>query len=152
MNFTLQKTVELGVREIYPVFTQRSGVKFDAHRTEKKMRHWRQIVIASCEQCGRTRIPKLYPPLTLSRYFSDRRSHLGIVLDPDSNKNISDLPSDLKEITILVGAEGGLTEEEIALAVENGFQAIRLGPRILRTETAGMTALAAVQTLWGDFG
>lgn len=150
MNFALQKTVELGVHEIYPILTRRCTVKLVASRVHKKMRHWEQIIISSCEQCGRTRVPKLYPPITLSKYFFNRPPHFGIVLDPTSNNTLSELISDLKDITILVGAEGGLTDEEIALASENGFHTIRLGPRILRTETAGITALAAVQTLWGD--
>ena len=151
MRFTLQKAVELGAHEICPVITHRSGPKLDAHRIEKKMRHWQQIVISSCEQSGRTHLPKLCPPLTLSRYFSTHNRHFGIVLDPAADKNLSDLPHDMEKITILVGAEGGLTEEEIKLAVNNGFHTIRLGPRILRTETAGISVLAAVQTLWGDF-
>ncbi len=150
MHFTLQKTVELGVHEIFLILTRRGTVKLDASRIEKKMQHWKQIVIAACEQCGRTYVPKLYPPITLSEYFLNRPPHFGVVLEPTSNNSLSELVPDLKNITLLVGAEGGLTEEEIALATENGFQTIRLGPRILRTETAGITALAAVQTLWGD--
>lgn len=151
MDFTLQKTVELGVHEIYPLVTRRSPLKLDAKRMEKKMRHWKHIVVASCEQCGRTRIPKLYPPTTLSKYFFDTPRHFGIILDPRSNTGLSILPTDLEAIDILVGAEGGLAKEEIALATENGFQTVCLGPRILRTETAAMAALAALQTLRGDF-
>lgn len=152
MSFALQKTVELGVHEIYPVVTHRSPLKLGANRIEKKLRHWKQIVIASCEQCGRTRIPKLYSPITLSKYFLDTPHIFGIILDPSSSNGLSSLPDALGDIAILIGAEGGLTDEEIALASDNGFQTVRLGPRVLRTETAAMAILAAIQALRGDFG
>ena len=152
MDITIQKAVELGVTRIIPIKTTRSVVKLKDDRAEKRLSHWQQVVIAACEQSGRSMVPKVAAPISLADWLFNHKisEALRITLDPLATKHLKDL-KDLRSIELLVGAEGGLTESEIAMSVAHGFVGVQLGGRILRTETAPLAAIAAMQTLWGDF-
>ena len=154
MDYTLQKAVELGVAIIQPLFTERSGVDLTGERLARKVQHWQGIVIGACEQCGRNRLPELREPLTLIDGLTrlTKEPGLGLLLDPLAESGLRGLTPPAGPITLLIGSEGGLSPEELARAREAGFIGIRLGPRLLRTETAGVAALAAIQALWGDCG
>ena len=165
MDYTIQKAVELGVNEIQPLSTERSVVKLTAERAEKRLEHWQNVVIAACEQSGRAKVPKVAKPVNLSTWLAASiragsgdaisgnmdASHVRILLNPIGAKQLSALPKATRNIQLLIGAEGGLSQAEIDLATQHGFQSIVLGPRILRTETAALTAIAALQTVLGDF-
>lgn len=153
MDYTLQKAVELGVSEIFPLSTERSVTKLSGDRAEKRIEHWQGVVIAACEQSGRAVVPKVHVPLTLAQWlaqFGDA-SALNMLLNPEGAKRFTDLKAPQKPVNMLIGPEGGLSPAEIALATQHHFQSILLGPRILRTETAALTALACMQAAWGDF-
>lgn len=153
MDYSIQKAVELGVKQIQPIATERSVVKLSAERAEKRLEHWQNIVISACEQCGRATIPTVLAPKTLANWFAanSQSNTTRILLNPIGAKRLAELTKPKNEIQLLIGAEGGLTQAEIDLAITYGFQSVILGPRILRTETAGPTAIAAMQALWGDF-
>jgi len=150
MDFVLQKSVELGVGSITPLWTKRSQVQLSGKRLEKRLSHWRGVIRSACEQSGRVCLPKLQHPAKLRDWHSiNWKQSLQLVLDPAASLQLSDLiPA--REIRILIGPEGGLEGEEISMVEESGFMRIRLGPRILRTETAALASVAAVQALWGD--
>jgi 16S rRNA (uracil1498-N3)-methyltransferase len=158
MDYTIQKAVELGVTAIQPLSTERSVVKLSPERTQKRLEHWQNVVIAACEQSGRAKIPQVAIPINLTAWLGGN-IHAGagastftrILLNPIGAKQLSALPKTTQNIQLLIGAEGGLSQAEIDLATTHGFQSIVLGPRILRTETAALTAIATMQTLWGDF-
>ncbi|GAB6035297.1 16S rRNA (uracil(1498)-N(3))-methyltransferase [Galenea microaerophila] len=153
MDFTLQKSVELGVTEIQPLFTQRCDVKLSDDKLEKRLQHWQGVIQSACEQCGRNRLPKLYSPMSWQAYHSQTGPLQGLILDPKAAHTFKTLPDHLAThpIHLFIGPEGGLTEEEIQQAQAKGLTPTRLGPRILRTETAGLGILAALQARWGDF-
>jgi len=164
MDFTIQKAVEMGVTAIQPIAGQRSVVKLSAERAEKRREHWQNIVISACEQSGRAIVPEVAAPLTLADWLSatpspykgegwgeGKSSTTLITLSPNSTQTLQDLPKPTGEICLLIGCEGGLTENELGLATTHDFTPVRLGNRILRTETAALAALAAMQTLWGDY-
>ncbi|HSI45137.1 MAG TPA: 16S rRNA (uracil(1498)-N(3))-methyltransferase [Methylophilus sp.] len=153
MDYTIQKAVELGVTDIFPLSTERSVTKLSGDRAEKRMEHWQGVVIAACEQSGRAFLPKVHAPVTLAQWLSqhETQSSLNILLNPVGAKRLAQLDKPSAHIHLLIGPEGGLSGNEIALASQNNFQSIVLGPRILRTETAAVTAIASMQTLWGDF-
>ncbi|MGK0674499.1 MAG: 16S rRNA (uracil(1498)-N(3))-methyltransferase [Halothiobacillaceae bacterium] len=151
MDVTLQKATELGVTRISPVTTARSVVRLDEERAERRMERWSSILQSACAQCGRNRLPRLDEPVRLESVLTEPKGQATrIVLTPEGAANLADLdrPAVLE---VLIGPEGGLSDEEIALARQSGFTPVRMGPRILRTETAGLAILAAAQTLWGDF-
>jgi 16S rRNA (uracil1498-N3)-methyltransferase len=150
MDFCLQKAVELGVTEIQPIYTERCTVRIKKRHLQKKLDRWQKIITSATEQCGRTRISSLNTPLTLSDYFQQSPSQCGIVLDPTSDTSLSQFSPPQESISILVGPEGGLSEQEIAIASVSGLHRVFMGARTLRTETAAITAIAAVQILWGD--
>lgn len=151
MDITIQKAVELGVKKIQPVFTTRCNVKLSGERLHKKLVHWQKIAISACEQCGRSIIPHVYPPLDFQQWLDQIEPTCnGLILDPRSDQTCKDLPV-MQHLSLLIGPEGGLTEHEICSATANGFTSVRLGPRVLRTETAALAIISAVQTLWGDF-
>lgn len=150
MDFAIQKSVELGVTRITPVFCGRTVVNLKADRLEKKLQHWRSIAISACEQCGRNIIPEISMAVDFKTALHDKSDCLNVLLDPLSATRIHDLTPADKKLGILIGPEGGLTEEEVKLASEAGFCGVRLGPRILRTETAALAAIATAQALWGD--
>lgn len=152
MDFTLQKSVELGVTDIFPVSSSRSIVKLSGERAEKRIERWQEIVIAACEQSGRNRIPTVHPLLPLTQRLqqlpdSDVRLLMGLH-HPQSLKDIAPPP---QRITLMIGPEGGWSQEEEQTAFQTGFRSILLGKRVLRTETAALAAIAAMQILWGDF-
>lgn len=152
MDVTLQKAVELGAQHIIPVLSERSVVRLQGARADKRQTHWQQVAISACEQCGRNRIPEVQPLIPLTEFLSEPRpaAHRWI-LSPDADKSLRDLTRPEQPVEILVGPEGGFSETEIARAQAANFLPIRLGPRVLRTETAASALLAAVQALWGDF-
>jgi 16S rRNA (uracil1498-N3)-methyltransferase len=152
MDYTLQKAVELGVKQISPIWVERTQVKLSGERLAHRIRHWQRIIIHACEQSGRNVIPPLKTPELLHDSLSHvRTSELCLLLEPAGEYRLCDFARSPTSVTILAGPEGGLTESETLLARHSGFLPLRLGPRILRTETAGLAAIAALQLLWGDF-
>ncbi|MDX2368227.1 MAG: 16S rRNA (uracil(1498)-N(3))-methyltransferase [Colwellia sp.] len=154
MDFTLQKSVELGVNKITPLFTERCGVKLSSERLAKKREQWQKIVISACEQSGRCTVPLVAEPMFLQDWISEQTSALKLNLHPKAEHSIMTLPMDKPaselSIRLLIGPEGGLTDEEISQANQADFQDILLGPRVLRTETAALTAITALQCRFGD--
>lgn len=151
MDYTLQKAVELGVQRILPLLSSRSVVKLDGERWEKKLEHWRGIVVSACEQSGRTRIPEVAAPLALDRWLpACDEPGLRLTLDPAAAQGLAALP-EVRSATLLIGPEGGLSDTEIRQAAQAGFRGLRVGPRVLRTETAGVAVLAALQARFGDW-
>lgn len=150
MDTAMQKSTELGVSKIVPIASERSVVKLSRDRAEKRVAHWRNVVTAACEQCGRNRIPEVGAIIDISD-FLDREAGGGLrlLLAPDSDRSLKRLAPP-RDITLLVGPEGGLTARERADADRAGFTPVRFGPRVLRTETAPLAAIAAMQALWGD--
>ena len=153
MDFTIQKAVELGVTRIAPVTTERCNVHLDSERQEKRLEHWRGVIVSACEQSGRTRIPILDPVLTLAAYLGTASGTVRLVLDPQAGESLVVAVSTIDaaaSIALIVGPEGGLSGAEIEQAGRNGVRGVRLGPRVLRTETAGLAALAVLQAARGD--
>lgn len=157
MDWLLAKAVELGVAEVQPVTASRSVVKLSGERAEKRLAHWQGVVVAACEQCGRTRLPQLAPLLPFAAWLEvEQRAAaapdgLGILLAPQARQGLSALPRPGGKVTLLVGPEGGFSDAEQVLAAQRGFLPVCLGARILRTETVALAALAAMQALWGDY-
>ncbi|WP_022978540.1 16S rRNA (uracil(1498)-N(3))-methyltransferase [Nevskia ramosa] len=151
MDYTVQKAVELGVTRILPLLSERSVVKLDAERWDKKLEHWRGIAVSACEQSGRTSLPAVLPVQKLDGWLASSDRALRLVLAPTESVSLRSLAA-ASNIALLIGPEGGLSDNEIAAARRAGCVGIGLGPRVLRTETAGVAALAALQLLWGDLG
>jgi len=151
MDFALQKAVELGVTRFSPLLSRRSVVQLKGERLERRHQHWQQLVVAACEQSGRCRLPRLDPPQPLAVALEAAEGDQCLVLYHRGTTALGEIPPPARGITLLVGPEGGLEEGEIRQAQVQGFIPLRLGPRILRTETAPLAALAAIQALWGDF-
>lgn len=153
MDWIVQKTVELGVAGIRPVVARRSVIRLSGERMERRVAHWQAVAVAACEQCGRNRVPGVAPLVDLPHFLSEepKPGELRLMLDPAADRRLADLPRPAGPVTLLVGPEGGFEEGEIAAARLSGFQGIRVGPRILRTETAGLAVVAAMMALWGDF-
>jgi 16S rRNA (uracil1498-N3)-methyltransferase len=150
MDLVVQKATELGVTGLIPVLTERSVVKLTAQQSDRKVNHWRAIAIAACEQCGRNRLPALAAPVALREFLKgDAGPDARLLLSPTGTVALLDLPRS-SAITVLIGPEGGLTDEEEQSATSAGFTAVRLGPRVLRTETAAIAALALLQRQFGD--
>lgn len=152
MEFTIQKSIELGVNVITPLFSERCGVKLDAERLAKKIHQWQKIAIAACEQCGRNRVPEIRPAMTLEAWCAEMEQGLKLNLHPRAAHSINTLPQPVERVRLLIGPEGGLTAGEIAMTAEQGFTDILLGPRVLRTETTALTAITALQVRFGDVG
>jgi 16S rRNA (uracil1498-N3)-methyltransferase len=151
MDWTLQKAVELGVRVVAPVLSARSVVRLDERQAAKKLRHWQAIVAGACEQCGRSTVPEVRSPLELRRFLAESpRDGKRLVLSPAGPASLAGLEIGASRVELLIGPEGGLDDAEIDAAAAAGFTPVRLGPRVLRTETAGVVALAVLQALWGD--
>lgn len=155
MDYTVQKAVELGVAAIHPLASSRSVVRLDAERAEKRVSHWQSVAIAACEQCGRNRVPPIAPVTALEawlgRHGERRSAALHLLLSPHGETRLRDLPRPGGAVVLLAGPEGGFTQGEETVARTSGYTPVRLGPRVLRTETAAVAALAAIQALWGDF-
>ena len=152
MEFTIQKSVELGVNTITPLLSERCGVKLDQERLEKKVQQWQKIVISACEQCGRNIIPNINPVMKLETWCANLTDSLKLNLHPKAEQGINQLPNEKKNISLLIGPEGGLSNEEISMTHQYQFTDILLGPRVLRTETAALTAITALQVRFGDLG
>ncbi|MFO1258287.1 MAG: 16S rRNA (uracil(1498)-N(3))-methyltransferase [Gammaproteobacteria bacterium] len=150
MDLTLQKATELGVHTITPLMTEKCQIKLKEDRADRKRTHWENILISASEQSGRTAIPRLNSPLSIAEWIAQPFRGLSIVLDPESTNSLSAIKERASAIRVLIGPESGLSEKEIALAKSKGFVALKLGPRILRTETAGMAALTLLQYEFGD--
>ncbi|MEN8175809.1 MAG: 16S rRNA (uracil(1498)-N(3))-methyltransferase [Pseudomonadota bacterium] len=150
MDLALQKAVELGVSEIAPLFTERTVVKLSEERLEQRLTHWRHVVISACEQSGRRRVPPVNNARPYTEWLAEWRGY-GVLLDPEAGDSLPELATPRQGVTLLVGPEGGFTAAEKTLAREAGMSPVRLGPRVMRTETAPLAAIAAMQVLWGDF-
>jgi 16S rRNA (uracil1498-N3)-methyltransferase len=164
MDWIVQKGVEMGISRIQPLVTKLSMVRLSAERAERRMKHWQQIVISACEQCGRNRIPRILPLISLPGWLGaqigeckDLNNSMPrypcFILSPTAKKGLRDFPGSppITALTLLVGPEGGFTPEEEAAAAVAGFIPLRLGKRVLRTESAALAAVSAMQTLWGDY-
>lgn len=151
MDWVIQKATELGATRIVPVFTKRSVVRLDDRQAEKKLQHWRGVAVAACEQCGRNRVPEVTAPKDFFDLLTPGvSSGTRLLLTPNGKLRIGDLQAIGAGISVLIGPEGGLEETEQEAALGAGFQAVRLGPRILRTETAAIAALTIIQHSFGD--
>ncbi|MBB6340354.1 16S rRNA (uracil1498-N3)-methyltransferase [Pseudomonas fluvialis] len=149
MDWAIQKATELGAAEITPIVSERCEVRLKDERADKRMSHWRQVAISACEQCGRSVLPRIHPPLLLADWLKQVDAGLKLVLHPVAEPLQSHARPD--SLAFLIGPEGGLSEAEVQQATGAGFHPARLGPRVLRTETAPVVALAVAQQLWGDF-
>ncbi|WP_461537319.1 16S rRNA (uracil(1498)-N(3))-methyltransferase [Spongorhabdus nitratireducens] len=150
MDWAIQKATEAGVTEITPLFTERCEVKLNSERQEKRLQHWRKVAISACEQCARNRVPVINPPQQLNDWLAARQTKLNFVLHHRTERKISgyEVP---QSVSLLIGPEGGLSADEIAQAENKQFNALALGPRVLRTETAPVAAISLMQYLWGDW-
>lgn len=150
MDWILQKATELGVARIVPVFTARTEVRLDGGRGDKRLAHWHGVICGACEQCGRARLPQLDAPQPLAHWLATAaREGSLLTLDPQSSTRVRDLPA-LSAAQLVIGPEGGLDAADLLLLHAAGAQGLTLGPRVLRTETAGMAALAMLQSHHGD--
>jgi 16S rRNA (uracil1498-N3)-methyltransferase len=150
MDWIIQKATELGVSEITPLYTRYGDVRLKGEREQKKLEHWQQVAISACEQCGRNDLPVVHPPLQLADWLQHRDEQLKLLLHPHGQSDALARQS-VQSVALLIGPEGGLQDEEVTQARQMGFAGLRLGPRILRTETAPLAALTLVQHWWGDF-
>jgi 16S rRNA (uracil1498-N3)-methyltransferase len=153
MDWVVQKATELGVTAIQPIDTERSVARLSAERTAKRLEHWQQVAIAACEQCGRNVLPQIHAPLDIMVWLQQMRqaSDAKFILLPQGTASLHAQTKPTGRAALLIGAEGGFTEAESDAALHCGFVPIRMGARVLRTETAAIAGLAALQTLWGDF-
>lgn len=152
MDFTLQKSVELGVAEIRPVISERCVVRLSGERAEKRVARWQEIVVSACEQSGRNIVPKVLPLVTYAQALQQLPQETAkLLMSLNRAQKLSDVRPQSGKVVFMVGPEGGWTEKEEQQAFDAGFQSVTLGKRVLRTETASLAAIAAMQTLWGDF-
>ena len=149
MDWAIQKATELGANDITPIVSERCEVRLKGEREDKRMEHWRQVAISACEQCGRSVLPVIHTPVPLAQWLEQCQADLKLVLHPVAQPLTSHAKP--QSLAFLIGPEGGLTDAELGLAQGKGFDAARLGPRVLRTETAPVVALSVAQQLWGDF-
>jgi 16S rRNA (uracil1498-N3)-methyltransferase len=152
MDFVVQKATELGVKRITPVLTEYGVVKLDAARAEKRRDHWQNIAVSACEQSGRTRLPLIDTPMALKDWFGDKPTEVDaeLILAPGAPTSLASIAAPETKVCVLIGPEGGFSHTEYEDADVAGFRAVSLGPRVLRTETAAIAALTAMQSLWGD--
>jgi 16S rRNA (uracil1498-N3)-methyltransferase len=153
MDWVIQKATELGVTEIQPLATERSVARLSADRAAKRTEHWQQVAISACEQCGRNLLPVIHPPIDIGIWLQQMRDAATskYILLPQGAKSLQEQESPQNGAVLLIGAEGGFTQTESDSALLCGFTPVRLGARVMRTETAAVAGLAALQTLWGDF-
>jgi len=152
MDFTLQKSVELGVAEIRPVISERCVVRLSGERAEKRVARWQEIVVSACEQSDRNIVPKVLPLTTYAQALQQLpQETTKLLMSLNRAQKLSDVQPQSGKVVFMVGPEGGWTEKEEQQAYDAGFQSVTLGKRVLRTETASLAAIAAMQTLWGDF-
>lgn len=152
MDYTLQKAVELGVSAIHPVLTKRTVVKLQGDKASKRREHWQGVVASAAEQSGRTSLPAIHEIREFDECLQARNDGLILILDPSADKRVEQLPAEAPQrVFLLAGPEGGFEDAERASALRNGAEGIRLGPRILRTETAALVAAALMLARWGDY-
>lgn len=151
MDWIVQKAVELGVAAIQPIQAERSVLRLSGERMEKRLAHWRQIIVAACEQSGRNLLPRIEAPLALTGWLQASRGATRYMLAPGGASGFGSLPRPTGPVQLMIGPEGGWTAAELAACAAAGCTPIGLGPRVLRTETAGLAAIAALQACWGDF-
>ncbi|WXL25346.1 16S rRNA (uracil(1498)-N(3))-methyltransferase [Ectopseudomonas mendocina] len=149
MDWAIQKATELGANEISLIVSERCEVRLKDERADKRLAHWRQVAISACEQCGRSTVPLIHPPISLAEWLKQVEADLKLVLHPVAEPWASHAKP--HSLAFLIGPEGGLSDAEVKQAQDQGFHAARLGPRVLRTETAPVVALSVAQQLWGDF-
>ncbi len=151
MDLVVQKATELGVAELLPVLTERSVVRLDAQQARRKADHWRAIAVAACEQSGRNRVPAIAAAVSLAQFLrEDALESTRLLLSPLAGVRLSDMPRPARAVTVLIGPEGGLTPQEQENARSRGYTGVRMGPRVLRTETAAIVALTLLQREFGD--
>ena len=154
MDLIIQKTTELGISEIQPIICERSIVKIKNEKIEKKLLHWRQVAIAACEQCGRAKIPTIHKPENIIKYLekiAESNKDIKIILSPEVTKSLNNfIPNKKQCIKVLIGPEGDFTKKELDFSIQKGFSPIKIGPRILRTETAPLCILSILQYKCGD--
>lgn len=153
MDYAIQKAVELGVAAITPLYTEHGDVRLRGEREAKKLAHWQAVAVSACEQCGRTRVPPVHPPMALADWLTERDEALRLVLHPatdSESKALLECEAAPASVALVIGPEGGLAEAEIGVARARGFAPLSLGPRILRTETAPVVALSLLQHRFGD--
>jgi 16S rRNA (uracil1498-N3)-methyltransferase len=153
LDWVIQKATELGVSEIQPLATARSVVKLSAERAAKRQEHWQKIAISACEQCGRNVLPIIHPPQDLAKWVAQPRpaEDHKLILLPEGASALRAQAQPTGAVVLLIGAEGGFTDAESDLALQHGYTPIRMGQRVMRTETAAIAGIAALQMLWGDF-
>jgi len=153
MDLVVQKATELGVKRVTPVLTEYGVIKLDAARAEKRRDHWQKIAISACEQSGRVKLPLIDSPVPLNSWFGGKppRVDTELILRPEATTPLTGIEAPETKVCLLIGPEGGFSDNELEDAEVAGFQAVSLGPRVLRTETAAIAALASLQSLWGDF-
>lgn len=152
MDFAVAKAVELGVAAIQPLFTERGQIKLTGERLDRKHRHWQAVARSAAEQSGREILPVVHAPCRLDDWLADAAGERRLMLDPRAPGGPVEGATTPTSVSLLIGPESGFSDQELVAARASGFEGVRLGPRILRTETAGPAALAALQTRWGDFG
>lgn len=150
MDYAVQKATEMGMQQMIPLFSERCEVKLNNERQEKRIRHWQQVAISACEQSGRASVPEIAAPQTLEQWIQNEDADLKLVMHHHTAQPLEQIEQP-ESVALLIGPEGGLTEREVELALENGFKPVALGPRVMRTETAPVAALALLQYLWGDW-
>lgn len=153
MDWVVQKATELGAAVIQPVQTQRSVAKLSPERIEKRTQHWRSVAISACEQCGRNTLPEISPPRDFAAWLAEVSGSAAakFILQPEGSTPLNKHAEPQNGVVLLIGPEGGFSEAEASMAHLAGFAPIRMGKRVLRTETAAIAGIAALQTLWGDF-
>ncbi|MBI5429301.1 MAG: 16S rRNA (uracil(1498)-N(3))-methyltransferase [Nitrosomonadales bacterium] len=153
MDWVIQKATELGVTEIQPIDTERSVARLTAERAAKRLEHWQQVAISACEQCGRNTLPQIHPPIDIMVWLQQmqKSQDTKLILLPQGAGSLHTQAKPEGRIALLIGAEGGFTQTESDTALNCGFTPMRMGARVMRTETAAIAGLAALQTLWGDF-
>lgn len=155
MDYTVQKCVELGITAIQPLMTQRSVVRLNSERADKRVAHWQTVAAAACEQCGRNTVPEILPVQPLMKWLGATHARTqggaAYLLSPHGGKRLRDLARPTGAVTLLAGPEGGWNPDETAAVLGAGYTPLTLGPRVLRTETAAVAALAAMQAVWGDY-
>ncbi len=151
MDYAVQKATEMGMHAMTPLFTERCEVRLNSERQDKRIRHWQQVAISACEQSLRNTLPIINPAKQLNDWLNSVEADVKLVLHHHTQVPLSQMATPAS-IALLIGPEGGLTDAEITMAIDAGFQPVTLGPRVMRTETAPVAALSILQYLWGDLG
>ena len=150
MDYIIQKSVEVGINRIVPVMTEFSNVRINPGRVENKLKHWKKIIIAACEQSGRNTLPELSPPMTLNDWLERDEISTRLMLLPGPGRTINELKCKDNDVSLICGPEGGLSDSEVDSCIKAGYQTLSLGPRTLRAETAAVAGLIVCQSHWGD--